>query len=176
MRPHLLTKLKKFRHMNHTHFELIQDIIGTNILTKFHKDQDNKSYEGKCSAPLASHVFQPISLHFLNFIRTINGGPLGCKMPRPLAATVFQANITIFKLIQDIIEYQSSDQISTKIWTMRASRPYITIYGPYINNHKGKTRPPPGGQENAPPVNAMFFKPTGVILKLVKDISGLNLK
>ncbi|KAH3889671.1 hypothetical protein DPMN_013732 [Dreissena polymorpha] len=120
-------------------FELIQDIIRTNLLTKFHKDQTiNVASRVKNAPPLGSHVFQ--------------------------------ANITIFKLIQDIIE----TNLLTKFhedWTMRPLE---------------KNAPPPlfhenltinvASRENAPPHKCHVFQPTGVILKLVKDIIGLNLK
>ncbi|KAH3782967.1 hypothetical protein DPMN_160892 [Dreissena polymorpha] len=139
-------------------FELIQDIIGTNLLTKFHKDQTiNVAYtiaiEGKMH--LGSHVFQPISIIFelvqdiigMNFLTMLHEDPtisvasrpfiaiLG-KMPHPLGSHVFQANITIFKLIQDIIETNLLTKFH-KDWTMR---PLETIY-----NHIRKNAPPPGG-------------------------------
>ncbi|KAH3805211.1 hypothetical protein DPMN_133508 [Dreissena polymorpha] len=59
-----------------TIFELIQDINGTNLLTKFHDNrQINVTYR----------------------VLTRKNAP-------PLGSHVFQANVTIFELIQDIIE------------------------------------------------------------------------
>ncbi|KAH3707117.1 hypothetical protein DPMN_066514 [Dreissena polymorpha] len=55
-------------------FELVQDIIGMNLLTKFHEDR---------TVNVASRPYK--------------------KMPRPLEAIFFQAKIIIFELIQDII-------------------------------------------------------------------------
>ncbi|KAH3867864.1 hypothetical protein DPMN_031001 [Dreissena polymorpha] len=61
---------------NVTIFELIQDIIETNLLTKFHEDW---------KINVASRV-------------------LTRKNAPPLGSHVFQANLTIFELIQDIIQ------------------------------------------------------------------------
>ncbi|KAH3782966.1 hypothetical protein DPMN_160891 [Dreissena polymorpha] len=51
-----------------TIFYLIQDIIGTNLLTKCHDDQTingaSRVLTRKNSEPTSSHVFQPISIIF----------------------------------------------------------------------------------------------------------------
>ncbi|KAH3827651.1 hypothetical protein DPMN_129591 [Dreissena polymorpha] len=76
------------------------------------------------------------------------------KNAPPLGSHVFQANIIIFELIQDIIE----TNLLTKFhedWTINvASRPY-----------KEKC-PIPGGH---------VFKPTKTIFKLMQDIIGTHL-
>ncbi|KAH3849157.1 hypothetical protein DPMN_091553 [Dreissena polymorpha] len=64
---------------NVTIFKFIQDIIGTNLLTKFHEDQKIHV----ASRVLTSHIK---------------------KNAPPLGSHVFQANVTIFELIQDIVE------------------------------------------------------------------------
>ncbi|KAH3883564.1 hypothetical protein DPMN_007524 [Dreissena polymorpha] len=64
-------------------FELVQDIIGMNHLTKFHEDQ---------AINVASRV---LTRFYYSHIR---------KNAPPLGSHVFQANVTIFELIQDIIE------------------------------------------------------------------------
>ncbi|KAH3774661.1 hypothetical protein DPMN_176047 [Dreissena polymorpha] len=50
------------------HFDLIQDIIGTNLRTKFHDDQTinvaSRVLTRKNAEPTGSHVFQPISIMF----------------------------------------------------------------------------------------------------------------
>ncbi|KAH3794966.1 hypothetical protein DPMN_148508 [Dreissena polymorpha] len=63
-------------------FELVQDIIRINLLTKFHED---RTVNG------ASRV---LTRFYYSHIR---------KNAPPLGSHVFQANIIIFKLIQDII-------------------------------------------------------------------------
>ncbi|KAH3755418.1 hypothetical protein DPMN_190114 [Dreissena polymorpha] len=116
-------------------FELIQDIIGTNLLTKFHKDQTinvaSRMLTRKNALPPGSHVFQPISIIFkliqdiigMNLLTmfhedpTINVASRVTNAP-PLGSHVFQANITIFKLIQDIIETNLLTKFH-KDWTMR---------------------------------------------------------
>ncbi|KAH3801831.1 hypothetical protein DPMN_155493 [Dreissena polymorpha] len=64
-------------------FELVQDIIAMNFLTKFHEDQ---------TINVASRVLTRI---YYSHIR---------KNAPPLGSHVFQANITIFEIIQEIIE------------------------------------------------------------------------
>ena len=64
-------------------FKLVQDIIGMNLLTKFHEDQ---------TVNVASRV---LTRFYYSYIR---------KNAPPLGSHVFQANIIIFELIQDIIE------------------------------------------------------------------------
>ncbi|KAH3690303.1 hypothetical protein DPMN_191073 [Dreissena polymorpha] len=64
-------------------FELVQDIIGMNLLTKFHEDR---------TINVASRVLTRFCYSHLR------------KNAPPLGSHVFQANVTIFKLIQDIIE------------------------------------------------------------------------
>ncbi|KAH3848977.1 hypothetical protein DPMN_091362 [Dreissena polymorpha] len=134
-------------HANVTIFELIQDIIETNPLTKFHEDRKINLASRvltRKNAPLpGGHVFQPTSIIFklvqdiigMNHLiikfhedwtinvasRVKNAPPLGSdfhedrkinvvsrvltrKNAPPLGSHVFQANVTIFELIQDIIE------------------------------------------------------------------------
>ncbi|KAH3865784.1 hypothetical protein DPMN_028827 [Dreissena polymorpha] len=159
---------------NITIFKLIQDIIETNLLTKFHEDWTMRPLETiynhirKNAPPPGGHFHENLTKNVASRV----------KNTPPLGSHVFQANLTIFELIQDIIE----TNLLTKFhedWTMR---PLETIY-----NHIRKNAPPPGGhfhenltinvasRENAPPHKCHVFQPTGVILKLVKDIIGLNL-
>ncbi|KAH3754044.1 hypothetical protein DPMN_188702 [Dreissena polymorpha] len=70
-------------------FKLIQDIIGTNLLIKFHEDR---------KINVASRVLtrkNACPLHHFKTYRTINVAS---------RVHVFQANLTILELIQDIIE------------------------------------------------------------------------
>ncbi|KAH3830062.1 hypothetical protein DPMN_103299 [Dreissena polymorpha] len=104
-----------------TIFELMQDIIWTNHLSKFHEDRKinvaSKVLTRKNAPPPGGHVFQPTDIIFelvqdiigMNLLtefyedRTINMASRVKNAP-PLGSHVFQANVTIFKLIQDIIE------------------------------------------------------------------------
>ncbi|KAH3838567.1 hypothetical protein DPMN_111975 [Dreissena polymorpha] len=90
-----------------TIFELIKDISGTNLLSKFHEDRKinvasrllTRFYYGH------SNVFQPTGIIFKLFYedQTINVASRVKNAP-PLGSHVFQANVTILELIQDIIE------------------------------------------------------------------------
>ncbi|KAH3813244.1 hypothetical protein DPMN_141696 [Dreissena polymorpha] len=83
---------------NLTIFKLIQDIIETNRLTKFHEDWTinvaSSVLTRKNAPPPDSHCHED---------RTINVASRVKNVP-PLGSHVFQANVTIFKLIHDIIE------------------------------------------------------------------------
>ncbi|KAH3834718.1 hypothetical protein DPMN_108053 [Dreissena polymorpha] len=83
-------------------------------------------------------------------------------MPPPLGGHVFQANVTIFKLIQDIIKTKSSDYISSRLDNNVAFRVLTRFYYCHIK----KNAPPPGGH---------VFQPTGIIFEIVQDIIGMNL-
>ncbi|KAH3872616.1 hypothetical protein DPMN_035835 [Dreissena polymorpha] len=114
-----------------TIFELIQDIIGTNHLSKFHEDRKinvaSRVFTRKDAPPPGGHVFQPTNIIFelvqdiigMNLLtkfhedRTINVASRVLtrfcyshirKNAPPLGSHVFQANVTIFKFMQDIIE------------------------------------------------------------------------
>ncbi|KAH3703545.1 hypothetical protein DPMN_078582 [Dreissena polymorpha] len=95
-----------------TIFELIQDISGTNLLSKFHEDRKiNVASREKCPAP-GGHVFQQTGIIFelvqdiigMNLLtkfyedQTINVASRVNNTP-PLGSHVFQANVTIFELI-----------------------------------------------------------------------------
>ncbi|KAH3719336.1 hypothetical protein DPMN_062168 [Dreissena polymorpha] len=147
-------------------------IIGTNLLTKFHKDRKINVASRLLTRfyySLISHVFQPTGIIFelvqdiigMNLLtmfhedRTVNVASR--KKCPPLESHFFQANIIIFELIQDIIK----TNLLTKFhedWTINvASRVLTTIYGKC---------PAPGGH---------VLKATQTIFKLIQDIIGTNL-
>ncbi|KAH3891216.1 hypothetical protein DPMN_015306 [Dreissena polymorpha] len=64
-------------------FYLVQEIIGMNLLTKFHEEQTINVASRLLTRFYYSHIW---------------------KNALPLSSHVFQANVTIFELIQDIIE------------------------------------------------------------------------
>ncbi|KAH3846228.1 hypothetical protein DPMN_088527 [Dreissena polymorpha] len=153
-----------------TIFKLIQDIIRTHLLTKFHEDRKinvaSRPYKEKCPAP-GGHIFQPTSIIFelvhdiigINLLtkfhedRTINV-PSRVKNAPPLDSNVFQAKVTIFKLIQDIIE----TNLLTKFhedWTINVASRVFTR----------KTARSPGGH---------VFSPIWTIFKLVQYINKTN--
>ncbi|KAH3892820.1 hypothetical protein DPMN_016950 [Dreissena polymorpha] len=126
---------------------VMNNIIGTNLLTKFREDRKINV----ASRVLTSHVFQPTGIIF-ELIQDINGmNLLTKKNAPPLGSLFFQANIIIFELIQDTIE----TNLLTKFhedWT--------------INVASREKCPAPGGH---------VFKATKTIFKLIQDIIGTNL-
>ncbi|KAH3819180.1 hypothetical protein DPMN_120913 [Dreissena polymorpha] len=104
-----------------TILELFQDIIGTNLLTKFYDawtiNVTSRVYTRKNAPHPGVHVFKATSIKFVliqdsiginlqtkfHEDRTINAASRVKNAP-PLGSHVFQANITIFELIQDIIK------------------------------------------------------------------------
>ncbi|KAH3876284.1 hypothetical protein DPMN_000123 [Dreissena polymorpha] len=182
-------------------FELIQDIIETNLLTKFHEDWTinvaYRPYMEKCSAP-GGHVFKATKTIFELLIQDIIGTNLLTKFTDdrkinvtsrvltrknapppwwpyiigmnlltefhedqtinvasrvknapPLGSHVFQAKVTIFKLILDII----GKNLLTKFHENRK----INVASRVLTR---KNAPPPGGH---------IFQPTGIFFKLVQD-------
>ncbi|KAH3692242.1 hypothetical protein DPMN_191598 [Dreissena polymorpha] len=156
-----------------TFFKLVQDIIGTNLLTKFHEDRTmnvaSRVLTRKNAPPPGSHVFQPIGTIY----PTINVASrvLTRKNAPPPVGHVFHPTGTIFKLVQDMI--------GTNL---------------LIKFHEVLTRknaPPPGGYCHEDwTINMSFrvlirkicpapwphvFQPTVNIFVLVQDIIGTNL-
>ncbi|KAH3828953.1 hypothetical protein DPMN_130941 [Dreissena polymorpha] len=106
-------------------------IIGMNLLTKFHEDR---------AVNVASRV---LTRFYYSHIR---------KNVPPVGSHVFQANIIIFKLIQNIIETNLLTKFHEDWTTNVASR-----------------------VKNAPPLVAMFLKQPNPFFELIQDIIGTNL-
>ncbi|KAH3769479.1 hypothetical protein DPMN_170747 [Dreissena polymorpha] len=98
-----------------TIFELVQDIIGTNLQTKFRDDWKinvasrwSTMKNAPPPPPPGGHVFfQPTGIIF-ECVQDIIGTNLLTKVltrknARPLAAMFFKQTLSFFKLIQDII-------------------------------------------------------------------------
>ncbi|KAH3721890.1 hypothetical protein DPMN_064839 [Dreissena polymorpha] len=137
------------------------DIIGTNLLTKFHED---------LIINVASRV-----------LTSKNDMPLATMKDAPLLGShFFQANIIILELIQDIIETNLltkfhedwSINVASRVLTSQTSIKTIfeliqDIIGTnLLTNHIWKNAPPPGSH---------VFQPTGIIFELVQDIIGTKL-
>ncbi|KAH3832995.1 hypothetical protein DPMN_106296 [Dreissena polymorpha] len=78
------------------------------------------------------------------------------KNAPPLGGHVIQANVTIFKLIQDIIKTNLLNKFHQN-WTINVASRVLTR----------KNAPPPHGGD--------VFQPTGIIFELVQDIIWMNL-
>ncbi|KAH3774528.1 hypothetical protein DPMN_175910 [Dreissena polymorpha] len=160
-------------------FELVQDIIGMNLLTKFHEDRTVNvasrvltrfyySHIRKNAPPLGSHVFQS-NVTIFELIQNINKTNLLTKFhedwtinvasrvknAQPLGSHVFQAKVTIFELIQDII--------GTNLLSKFHEDRKINVASRVLTR---KNAPPPGGH---------VFQPTGIIFKLIEDIIRMNI-
>ncbi|KAH3787962.1 hypothetical protein DPMN_166089 [Dreissena polymorpha] len=101
-------------------FKLIQDIIGTNLLTNFHDDREINVTSRVLTRKNAPPPWWPyiIGMNLLtkfhedgtiNVVSRVNKRAMprwplasGAKNAWPLGSHVFQANVTIFELIQDI--------------------------------------------------------------------------
>ncbi|KAH3845821.1 hypothetical protein DPMN_088111 [Dreissena polymorpha] len=94
----LVTKVLTRKNAPHT------DIMRTNVLTKFHDDR---------TINVASRV---LTRFYYNHIR---------KNVPPLGSHVFQANVTIFELIQDIIEFNLLTKFQ-KDWTINVASKVLT--------------------------------------------------
>ncbi|KAH3796140.1 hypothetical protein DPMN_149707 [Dreissena polymorpha] len=153
-----------------TNFELIQDIIRTNLLTNFHNDRKinvtSRVLKRKNVPPPWWRCFSTNRHHFfvqdiieMNLLsefhedRTINVVSRVKNAP-PQGSHVFQAKVTIFKLIQDILGTNHLSKFHEDRKINVASRVLTRI--------------------NAPPPGSHVFQPTGIIFKLVEDIIGMN--
>ncbi|KAH3782583.1 hypothetical protein DPMN_160500 [Dreissena polymorpha] len=95
-------------------FKIVQDIIGMNLLTKFHEDRTVNvasrvltrfyySHIRKHAPPLGSHTNLLTKFHE-DWTMNVTSRVLTRKNAPPLGSHIFQANVSIFELIQDIIE------------------------------------------------------------------------
>ncbi|KAH3753819.1 hypothetical protein DPMN_188469 [Dreissena polymorpha] len=146
-----------------------QDIIGTNLLTKFHEDRKINVASRVLTRKIAPPPWWPyiIGMHLLTEFhedRTINVASRVLtrfyyshirKNAPPLGRHVFQANIIIFELIQDII--------GTNLLTIFHEDRKINVASRELT------------RKNAPPLGGHVFQPTGIIFKHVQDIIGMNL-
>ncbi|KAH3788314.1 hypothetical protein DPMN_166450 [Dreissena polymorpha] len=78
--------------------QVIQDIIGKNLLSKFHKDRQidvaSRVLTRKNAPPNGGHFHEDQTINVASIV----------KNPPPLGSHVFQAKVTIFELLRDIIE------------------------------------------------------------------------
>ncbi|KAH3727758.1 hypothetical protein DPMN_053701 [Dreissena polymorpha] len=149
------------------------DIIGTNLLTKFHEDRKiNVASREKNAPPLGIHVFQAnvaifkliqdiietnllIKFHedwTINVASRVLTRLYYCHLRKnapPLGGHVFQPTGIIFELVQDIIGMNLLTKFHED-WTINvASR-----------------------EKNAPPLCSHVFQANITIFKLIEDIIG----
>ncbi|KAH3814799.1 hypothetical protein DPMN_143312 [Dreissena polymorpha] len=191
--PRVLTRLyysHKYSHIKKnapafpttgTIFALVQDIIGTNLLTKFHDDLTlNVESRGKIPRLLGGHFHEDRTINVASRVLSRKNAPppdiigmnylikfhedrtkhvasrlLTRKNAPPLGSHVFQPKVIIFERIHYIIE---TNLLTTfhEHWTINAAHTVFTR-----NNSQ-----PPGGYD---------FQATGTIFALVQDIIRTNL-
>ncbi|KAH3798895.1 hypothetical protein DPMN_152498 [Dreissena polymorpha] len=155
-----------------------QNIIGTNLLTKFHEDRKiniaSRVLTRKNAPPPGSHVFQPSGTIF-ELVQDIIGMNLLTKFHEDRTVDVasksvnkillkpykekctapwkpfFQTNIIIFELIQDTIEANLLTKFHED-WTINVA-----------------------AREKCPAPGSHVFKATKTIFELIQDIIGTNL-
>ncbi|KAH3817481.1 hypothetical protein DPMN_119017 [Dreissena polymorpha] len=123
-------------------------LAAIHILTIFHKDWTinlaSRVLTRKYEPPPGSHFHEDWTINVASRE----------KAP-PLGSHVFQAKVTSFELIQDII--------GTNFPSTFYEDPKINVASRVLT------------RKNAPPPDGHVFQPTGIIFKLVHDIFGVNL-
>ncbi|KAH3798084.1 hypothetical protein DPMN_151674 [Dreissena polymorpha] len=189
-----------------TIFELVQNIIGTNLLTRFHDDWTIHMAFRVLTMKNAPPPWRPYIIG-TNLVTKFHGDRkinvasrvLIRKNATPPSGHVLKATKTIFELIQDIIGTNLLIKFHEDLKKNIASRPYIAIYGKIfsaileinvasrvLTSHIGKNAPPPCGhfhedrtinvasRENAPPLGSHVFQANITIFELIQDIIETN--
>ncbi|KAH3876608.1 hypothetical protein DPMN_000455 [Dreissena polymorpha] len=184
-----------------TIFELVRDIIGKYLLTKFHDDQtinvaSRVLTRKNATTPWRLYIIGTNYLAKFHDDRTINVASRVKNAPPP-GGHVFQANVTIFELNQDIIE----TNLLTKFhedWTINVAsrvlkrknapppwRPYIIGMNLLTKFHDDRTINVASRiltrfnyshiRKNAPPPGGHVFQANVTIFELNQDIIETNL-
>ncbi|KAH3773338.1 hypothetical protein DPMN_174697 [Dreissena polymorpha] len=165
-----------------TIFELIQDIIRTNHLTKFHNNRKiNVAYRVltmKNAPPpeinVASRVLTKFYYSHIRVLTRFYNSHFYKENAPPHGSHVFQANIIIFKPIQDINE----TNILTKFhedWTINvASRVFTTKNAPPFGSHVFQANVTISAQKLPPPLGGHVFSLIWTIFELVQNINKTN--
>ncbi|KAH3816540.1 hypothetical protein DPMN_118057 [Dreissena polymorpha] len=134
-----------FLQLTQTIFTLVQNIIGTNLLTKFHDDWTINL----ASRVLTSHVFQLAGTIFKIIQDIIEKNLMTKKNAPPPGGHPFLnlSKISLGQTVQTKFHDDRKINVASRMLTR-------------------KNAPPPGGH---------VFQPTGIIFKLVQDINGINL-
>ncbi|KAH3863692.1 hypothetical protein DPMN_026682 [Dreissena polymorpha] len=143
---------------NQTIFKILQDIIGTNFLTKSYEERTiNVTSREKCPA-LCTHVFQPTGTIFklvqyiigtnlltkFHYDRTINvASRVLTRFYFSHISRIFQPTGPIIELIQDIIP--------------------INLFTKFHKDQTNNVASRMSTRKNAPPPGAHVFQPTGSI-------------
>ncbi|KAH3703850.1 hypothetical protein DPMN_078897 [Dreissena polymorpha] len=135
-------------------FELIQDIIRTNLLTKFHKDRTINvasiySHIRKNAPPPGGHVFKTTRTIFSNLFYY----SLIRKNAPPTGVHIFQPTGIIYVLMQDII--------GMNLLTKFQEDPTIYVTSRVLTSHIAR--------KNVPPLGGHVFQANVTIFELIQD-------
>ncbi|KAH3858659.1 hypothetical protein DPMN_101284 [Dreissena polymorpha] len=134
---------------------LTSNIIGTNLLTKFHDDRTiNVASRVNKAPPPGGHVFQPTQTIFKLVQDIIRMNQLTKKNAPPAGRHVFQPIGIIFELVQDIIGMNLLTKFH-KDWTINGASRVLT-------------------RRNAPPLGSYVFQANVTIFELIEDIIETN--
>ncbi|KAH3883641.1 hypothetical protein DPMN_007601 [Dreissena polymorpha] len=189
--------LNEFHYYDVAHLRK-QNIIGTNLLTKFHEDRKinvaSRLLTRKNNPHPGSHVFKPTGIIFelfqdiigMNLLtkfhedRTVNVASrvLTRKNAPPPGGHVFKATKTIFQLMQEIIRTNflikfHDDQkinVASRVLTRKNAPP---PWWPYRTiNVASRVHII---RKNAPHIDSHVFQANVTIFKLIQDINKTNL-
>ncbi|KAH3843164.1 hypothetical protein DPMN_116673 [Dreissena polymorpha] len=115
-------------------FKLVQDIIGMNVLTKFHEDRTiNVTSRVKNAPPLGSHFHEDWTINVASRVLTRKNAP-------PPGGHVFQPTGIILELVQDIIGMN----LLTKFHEDWAINVVLRVLTRFYYSHIRKNAPPLG--------------------------------
>ncbi|KAH3877032.1 hypothetical protein DPMN_000886 [Dreissena polymorpha] len=158
-------------------FELVQDIIGMNLLTKFHEDWTiNVASRKKNAPPLGSHVFQA-KVTIFELIQDISGTNLLSKFHEDRKINVASRVLTRFyyshirKNAPPLGCHVFQTNLLTKFhedWTINMASRAQNIIGTNLltkfhEDHKINVASRKLTRKNAPPPGSHVFQPTGII-------------
>ncbi|KAH3788918.1 hypothetical protein DPMN_167082 [Dreissena polymorpha] len=151
-----------------TIFKLVRDIHITNVLTKFHDDKaKHVTYRVFTSFFTIQHEY-PFSHRFQGSSANSVGGDGGewRKNAPPLGSHVFQAKVTFFKLIQDIIGTNHLSKfhedrkinVASRVKCPAPWRPYIIGMNLLTKFYEDRTVNVASRVKNAPPLGSHVFQ------------------
>ncbi|KAH3878031.1 hypothetical protein DPMN_001911 [Dreissena polymorpha] len=165
-----------------TIFELVQDIIGSNVLTNFHDDRTINMASRVLTRKNATSPWRPYIIG-TNLVTKFHDDR-GPKNALPTDGHVYKATDTMFTLIQDIIWTNLLTKFHVDRKINMASKEKYTAPGGHVFRptgiifelfHEDQTINVVSGVKNAPPPGGHVFKATETILKLNQDIIWTNI-
>ncbi|KAH3699771.1 hypothetical protein DPMN_074734 [Dreissena polymorpha] len=151
------------------HFELVQDIIGTNLMTKFHEYRPiNVASGDKCRAPWWPCFSQTRPI--FEFIQNVMGTFVLTKFHEDRTINFASRVLTRINLLTNMLTRKNAPPPDGHVFQQTK-----TIFK--LFNEDGSRNFASGEltRKNAPPPYDHVFQPTKTILELVHDVIGTNL-